>query len=148
MKRLVVDTSVAVKWVVPELGQPEDDTELALDLLERTLIAPDCIAGEFANAMFKKVRRAEIGEAQAREAVAILPNIVDFVPSPPLMTAAFELALQILHPVHDCVFLIVAMETGGLLVTADVNFVEKCRLAISNPPLRTLREGYGAEETY
>ena len=140
MTRLVIDTSVAVKWVVPEYGQPEDDTELALDLLEHSLIAPDCVVGEFANALFKKVQRNEIGQDQAREAVAILPTIVDFTPSPSLIVAAFELSLQMLHPVHDCIFLILAMSTDTLLVTADDKFVAKCEHYIPEAPVRRLRE--------
>lgn len=140
MKRLVVDTSVAVKWVVPEIGQPEDDTELALDLLERTLIAPDCIVGEFANAMFKKVQRQEIGEAQARQAVAILPDIIDFTPSPPLIVSAFELCLKMVHPFHDCLFLVLAMEADGTLVTADAKFADKCRRTLEDPPIVLLTE--------
>ena len=140
MKRLIIDTSVAVKWVVPELGQPEDDTEQALDLLSRALVAPDCIVGEFANALFKKVRRQEISEQQARQAVAILPDIVDFVPSPPLIVGAFELSLQIEHPVHDCIFLVLAMATNGVLVTADRKFIDKCQHALTDPPLISLRD--------
>lgn len=140
MKRLIVDTSVAVKWVIPEIGDSEDGTELALDLLDRALIAPDCIVGEFGNAMFKKVQRQEIGEAQARQAVEILPDIVDFTPSPPLIVAAFELSLRMTHPVHDCLFLVLALEADGLLVTADVRFADKCRQFLIDPPLRLLNE--------
>jgi predicted nucleic acid-binding protein len=138
--RLIVDTSVAVKWVVPEFGHAEDDTELAIDLLERSLIAPDCIVGEFANALFKKVQRREIGEQQARDAVAILPEIVDVAPSLPLVASAFELSLHMAHPVHDCLFLVLAMESGGLMITADRKFIEKCRIMLPNPPLRSLQE--------
>ncbi len=140
MKRVIVDTSVAVKWVVPEIGQSEDGTELALALLDRTLAAPDCIAGEFANALFKKIQRQEIGEVQARRAVAILPDIVDFISSPPLMVAAFELSLRLVHPVHDCLFLVLAMQADGLLVTADAKFVARCRQAMGDPPLCLLHE--------
>jgi predicted nucleic acid-binding protein len=138
--RLVVDTSVAVKWVVPEFGQPEDDTELALEMLDHAMIAPDCIVGEFANALFKKVQRQEIGEQQARAAVGILTDIVDVAPSPPLIAAAFELSLQLVHPVHDCMFLALALETNRMLVTADMKFVEKCVRLLPHPPLVSLVE--------
>jgi predicted nucleic acid-binding protein len=138
--RIVVDTSVAVKWVVPEFGQPENDSERAIDLLERALIAPDCLAGEFANALYKKVQRREIGEQQAREAVAILPEIVDVAPTLPLITAAFELSLLIVHPVHDCLFLVLAIEANGVMVTADERFIETCRRNLPDPPVQSLRE--------
>ena len=48
---LVVDTSVAVKWVVPENGDGvEADTGIALSLLPHGLIAPDLMLVEFGNA--------------------------------------------------------------------------------------------------
>ena len=53
---VVIDTSVAVKWVIPEDGANiEAGTSAALDLLSQPLIAPDCIMGEFANALWVKI---------------------------------------------------------------------------------------------
>ncbi len=138
---LVVDTSVAVKWVVPE-----DDAhrviaiDLALTLLPRGLIAPDCIMSAFANALFKKVQFGEIGIDQAREAVAILPEIVNLVPSPPLVPAALDLAHQLSHPVHDCMFLALAVQQELLLVTADARFVAHCRARAAGLPVRLLAD--------
>ena len=124
---IVIDTSVAVKWVVPEDGANiEAGTSAALDLLSQPLIAPDCIMGEFANALFKKVQRGEIGAEQARESVVILPDIVDFLPTAPLVVPAMELALRLPHPVHDCIFLIAAMQLDLRLVTADAKFHASC----------------------
>ena len=86
---LVIDTSVAVKWVIPEDGIGiEADTGAALALLADELLAPDCILGEFANALFKKVQRREIGKEQARAAFAILPETIDFFPSAHLVEPA------------------------------------------------------------
>lgn len=120
---LVVDTSVAVKWVVLESGDHvEAGAEAALELLSHELVAPDCIVGEFANALFKKVRRGEIAEDQARAAFAILPETISFFPTVNLVEGAFTLALDIVHPVHDCVFLVGAIQQGVPLVTADAKF--------------------------
>lgn len=138
---LVVDTCVAVKWVVPEDGAHwEAEMDIALDVLPRGLVAPDCIMGEFANALFKKVRRGEIGIEQAREAVAILPDIVSFVPTPPLVPAALDLADRLGHPVHDCLFLALAIQLDLLLVTADAQFVANCRGQLPDLPVRLLGE--------
>ena len=125
---LVVDTSVAVKWVVPESGEGiEHGTELALDLLAQGLTAPDCIHGEFANALYKKVRRGEIGEEQARQAVSLLPTLVGFLPVGLFVGPALELAFRLSHPVHDCVYLAVAIHMGIPMISADLKFVDKCR---------------------
>jgi predicted nucleic acid-binding protein len=138
---LVVDTSVAVKWVVPETeAHLEVDTDIALTLLERGLIAPDCILSEFANVMFKKVRRNEIGRVHADESIAILPDIVRLEPISALIVPAFELACRLIHPVHDCLFLALAIETNVQLVSADMAFVARCRATGSSYPIIALSE--------
>lgn len=139
---LVVDTSVAVKWVVPENGDNiEDDTGLALDLLAHALIAPDCLVGEFANAMFRKVQAKEIGMAQAKASIDILPDLITFLPTPAFVSAAFDLALTIGHPIHDCLFLVTAMQHGHPLITADQKFAARCRKGEVEYPVKTLSEG-------
>ncbi len=138
---LVIDTSVAVKWVVPENGgNIETETDIALDLLSRGLIAPDCMAAEFANALFKKVQRGEIVDRQAKEAVDILPDLVNFLPTPALIAPALDLALSIGHPIHDCIFLVTAMQHGYPLITADRKFVEKCRRSEVEYPIFVLSD--------
>lgn len=139
---IVIDTSVAVKWVVPENGiGVEAGTRAALDLLTQTLVAPDCIMGEFANALFKKVQRKEIKAEQARESVGILPDIVDFLPTAPLVRPALELALDLPHPVHDCIFLIAAMQLDLRLVTADAKFHANCLNGEKPLPIELLGSG-------
>jgi len=138
---LVVDTSVAVKWVVPETAaHHEADTDIALLLLERGLIAPDCILGEFANALFRKLQRNEIRREHADKAIAILPDIVRFEPIVSLIVPAFELACTLSHPVHDCLFLALAIEIDGQLISADMAFVDRCRAHSLNYPIIALSE--------
>lgn len=139
--KYVVDTSVAVKWVIPETaGAIETGTDLALALLEFELCAPDCIVGEFANALFKKVQRREIAAEQAMSAFAILPETVSFFPSADLVDAALNLALDIVHPVHDCIFLVAALQQGVPLITADRKFHENCLKTGRPYPVRLLGE--------
>jgi len=52
----VVDASVALKWVIPEVGA---EAALALRAADR-LIAPDLIVAECANALWKMVSRGEM----------------------------------------------------------------------------------------
>ena len=60
--RLVVDASVAVKWLVAE-----EDSEAADRLLAGgdDLHAPRLMASEIANALWRKARTGEIGQGQA-----------------------------------------------------------------------------------
>ena len=52
-ERLVIDASVAVKWVVPELV-----SERAERLLDHGLVAPDLLFAECANLLWEKVGEA------------------------------------------------------------------------------------------
>lgn len=136
---LVIDTSIAVKWVIPEDGSGiERGTDDALALLSEVLVAPDCIRAEFANAMFKKVQRGEISAEQARASTAILPDAVTFLPSVPLIDDALAMALSLPHPVHDCIFLIAAMNLKVSLVTADAKFHANCQLSGQDYPVLLL----------
>ncbi len=138
---LVIDTSVVVKWVVPETeGRREADTEIALSLLETALVAPDCIIGEFANALFKKIQRGEIERTQAEKSIEILPTLIQFEPISTLIAPAFELACDLEHPVHDCLYLALAIELNAQLVTADMVFVDRCRAFETQYPIIALSE--------
>lgn len=138
---LVVDTSVAVKWVIPEDGASlEAETDVALDLLSYSLIAPDCIVAEFANALFKKIRRGEMSKEQARQSVDIVTDLVSLIPTIGLVGSAFDLATKLDHPVHDCIFLTAAMQLEASLVTADAKFVARCAESGLGLPVYALSE--------
>ena len=140
---LVVDTSVAVKWVIPENGVGiETDTSLALDLLSYPLAAPDCILAEFANALFKKVQAKEIAKMQAKQSVEILPSIVAFLPIQSFIGDALDLAFELQHPVHDCLFLAMAIRQRIKLVTADLKFLKRCNDVSLAYPIYSLASGY------
>ncbi len=68
MKTLVVDASIAIKWVVEEEGTPQ---ALALRKSAR-LIAPDLLVAECANILWKKARRGELSSEEADLAARLL----------------------------------------------------------------------------
>ena len=69
-ERLVVDASIAVKWVVPE---PRSDQATAL--LDHTLVAPDLFFAECANVLWKKLRRGDLTEEEASIAARTLEQV-------------------------------------------------------------------------
>ena len=119
---LVVDTSVVVKWTVPEVGSAE-----ATDLLGRTLVAPDLIQAELGSVLTKKVRRGEMRIEQARQAFAASLDLLRTMPSPLFADAALDLSLDLEHAIYDCYFLAMAEAYGSFLVTADPAFATKVR---------------------
>ncbi len=93
---LVIDASVALKWFVDEEGSPE-----AAVLLGRgdSLIAPDLIMPEVANATWKLVRRDMMTRIQQLDAISRLPVILDeLAPTSALASRAVALATLLNHP--------------------------------------------------
>src|SRR5438045_1297828 len=102
----VVDASVAVKWVLEE-----DRTDLALALREapQSLIAPDLLHAETANAIWKKVQRKELTATAAREIHStILRAPVVTIPSGFLVSLALDIAMRTGRSVYDCLYVSLA----------------------------------------
>lgn len=115
--KLVVDANIAVKWLFTEAGTAE-----ARQLLSPRIVlhAPDLILTEAANVVWKKARRHEIANAQPYlEELARLPDAVALHPSADLVAHAATIALEIDHPVYDCLYLACAEAEEAPLVTAD-----------------------------
>ncbi|PZO75567.1 MAG: hypothetical protein DI629_17065 [Mesorhizobium amorphae] len=119
----VLDASVALKLAVREEGS---EAALALVSAARSLTAPQFVRVETANVLWKKVRRGELDEAQARAATALIErSFPEFVDDAELLTRAFALAVELGHPIYDCLYLACAERVGRPLVTADRRFFEK-----------------------
>jgi predicted nucleic acid-binding protein len=122
---LVVDASVAVKWLVPE--SRSDAAEAVLTATD-DLLAPDILLVEVANALWKKVSRREVTTAEATEILDVLRTTrLELQPTGPLLNRALELGVALDHPVYDCVYLALAEVTRGRLVTDDGSLVRRAR---------------------
>jgi predicted nucleic acid-binding protein len=115
---IVVDASVALKWVLDEPGHEAADA-----LLDEELVVPALWLVEAANALWRRARRGELTGDEAKERLAELANA-------PVATsaieddvfAAAELANALGHPVYDCLYLAAAIREGAYVVTADSRF--------------------------
>jgi predicted nucleic acid-binding protein len=126
VSRLVVDASVAVKWVVTEEGTSEAVALLGVP----GLAAPDLLIPECSNILWKKVRRSELTVDQAMMAARILQHAdVEIHPMRPLLEMATRLALDLDHAAYDCIYLALAVSNGWRFVTADERFLRKVRQA-------------------
>jgi predicted nucleic acid-binding protein len=118
----IVDTSVAVKWAVAE-----DGADLAAPFFGGDVVAPDLLRSELGNALWKKVARREIGALQASAAFAEIEGMLAFLPTDRLGQRALGIALEIGHPVYDCVYLALAEATGMPILTVDRKLIGACR---------------------
>lgn len=113
---LVVDSSVAVKWVVAEDGR-----QSALELPDvAALLAPDFVLVESANVMWKKVRRGQMTAEQMADGLMFIRDAFQtLVPQAELVNRAAQLAVAFDHPVYDCLYLACAESRNAELLTAD-----------------------------
>jgi len=119
----VVDASVALKWVIDEEG-----SEAASLLAGESLTSPSLLLAECANALWAKARRREITADEILERLSLLLSApVLLVPLAELVEDATRLAATLDHPVHDCLYLALAVREGTRLITADRQFARAVR---------------------
>jgi predicted nucleic acid-binding protein len=122
---LVIDASVAIKWVCEE-----DESDLAMALLAHDLLAPELWISECANILWKKSVRGEFDlETVLRTAVALQNVPVAREPMGRLLLTATEMAVNLGHPAYDCFYLALAALDGHPFATADMKLIRKLRAA-------------------
>jgi predicted nucleic acid-binding protein len=135
----VVDASVAVKWVIPEVLS--DLADRVRDGAEDVL-APDLLLVEVANALWRKTTAREISAREADGAFDLVRRSgIDLRPAGPLLPRAMDLARRLGHPVYDCVYLALAEREEATLVTADQRLLRRLsarELEIAVADLRSL----------
>jgi predicted nucleic acid-binding protein len=115
MTDLVIDASVAIKWVIEE-----DGTQEALALQRHRLFAPDLLVAECANILWKKARRSEMTAQEALLAARLLQRAdIELAPMRALFETATNLAIALDHPAYDCAYMALAETLSCDLVTAD-----------------------------
>ena len=126
--RAVLDSSVAVKWVLAE-----KDSDRARHLRDgyrqgqHALIAPDWFVAGVANVLGKAAARKTITVAEAAQGYADILNDAPVLhQSRVFVDAAFQLALKHQRAVYDCLYLALAFDQKCDLVTADDSLVANC----------------------
>lgn len=104
---------------------PEIVRRLKLRAAERgrSAEAEHILLAECGSALWVKARRGEIGQDEAMSALGALRRApVVLTPVPVLVTDALRLALLIGHPIYDCLYLALSLQTRSAMVTADRRF--------------------------
>lgn len=116
---VVVDASVAIKWVFSE---PNSDLAAAL-LVSQTLLAPDLLLLECANVVWRRIRTGDISIEEGRVRLAVLKRSpVSRISTASLLPEALDWAIRLDHPVYDCVYLALAIARNAVVVTDDRRF--------------------------
>jgi predicted nucleic acid-binding protein len=123
----VLDASVAAKCLFTE---PASDAARALVISSASTIAPDFIFTELASVASKKVKRGETSKHFAMEALVRAPGLLTMVaPSRPLVTRAFEFAVEYGVSAYDGLYLALADTKQMKVITADRRLVARAQLA-------------------
>ncbi len=119
----VIDSCVAVKWVVRE-----DYSDKAIELLQADLhlVAPDLVLTEIANTLWKNVKRGLVSAEQAKVRLNDMPGFFNrLLTTPDLVADAFALGNTADVPIYDCIYVVAARRIGARLVTADTKLIAK-----------------------
>ncbi|MGH2561354.1 MAG: type II toxin-antitoxin system VapC family toxin [Thermomicrobiales bacterium] len=125
MSDVIVDTSLAVKWVLPE-----SDSDVALELAarwrwgRRNIIVPAWFACEVANVFFQRIRQRSITLADAQDLlieimVAVRPVAVSIIVGSRALDIAHSLGQR---ASYDAYYLALAEHLDCELWTADERF--------------------------
>ncbi len=123
MRDIVLDASVAVKWVLPTR---ETLTTESLQLLklyadgEINFIVPDLFWAEAGNVLWKGVHRRRWPQAVAEDGASELRDRAFFtVSSLTLLPEALKIALAHDRSVYDCLYVALAIQFKTEMITAD-----------------------------
>lgn len=125
---VVVDASVALKWVVIE-----DGSDVANDLLDHTrdgltLAAPEHLLGEVGNGIRKRVAQKVLSPADALTAFATIGQLgLELVSGADRWHRTLRAALDWSLETYDALYVLLAQDLDADLVTADGRLLEAAR---------------------
>jgi predicted nucleic acid-binding protein len=137
---LVIDASVALKWLLSE--SDSEKAEALLEACRRGAIvpmAPEILTVEVGNILWKRVMRGFLDVERAESLYAEFERIRPVLtPVVNLAGRALMLALKHRHSVYDCLYVALAFESRCELVTADEGLFTA--FTPFHPRVRLLRE--------
>jgi predicted nucleic acid-binding protein len=128
---IVVDASAAVKWFLPEAGS--EQAGLLLNEHSGAINGPDLLAIEVCATFVRGANMVPSNRGEAMKFLsrfkAMLENetVILHRTSTDQLHRAATLAIDLGHPLKDCIYLALAMGLRCALITADVRFATKAQ---------------------
>jgi predicted nucleic acid-binding protein len=114
----ILDASVVIKWFIPEIHW--EQAVLLQKYQESSLHVPDFSQLECTSVLIKKVRRKELQLHEANQIQELLLQLpVQMHPWQNLLLEASQIAHQTYRSVYDCLYLVLAKQLKGKMVTPD-----------------------------
>ena len=121
MPSLVVDASVAIKWLNPYETLADKANALYADYAQGqfSLLVPAFWDYEVANGVNKAIARGDLTEEEGHDAIALLLAVRAHRVPLPAPQQSYELARRYRRSVYDSWYLALAETTGCIFWTAD-----------------------------
>lgn len=120
-RELILDTSVAVKFYLPEEGREEALALLAAVGRDKAkLLAPSTVQPELFNALWQQHRRGKLSREETGEHWSDFSvTSIDLYAPEDLMPRAARIALETEVIIYDALFLALAEDAETVVLTAD-----------------------------
>ncbi|MGB3309693.1 MAG: type II toxin-antitoxin system VapC family toxin [Nodosilinea sp.] len=134
MTKVVVDSSVAVKWFIPQIHSDKARQILsAYQEGELDLLAPDLIYAEVGNIVWKLNRFQELSEQDAGNALKAFQLVdVSITPSSLLLNDAYHFAKEYQRTVYDSLYIALSLWHQCPFVTGDRKLVNAVNPMVPN----------------
>jgi len=125
MDEIVVDSSVVIKWFVTE--PLSDESRRVLDGYQAgafTLLAPDLLAAEIGNIVWKKYRFQGLAKADAEQIITAFRELnIELTPTTELLAEALQIAMIHERTVYDSLYIALSKRENCVYITADERLV-------------------------
>jgi predicted nucleic acid-binding protein len=125
LKDVVIDSSVVIKWIVPQAYSEKAGEVLAsYQAGGLRLLAPDLLNAEVGNILWKYHRFQGLPKSDVQEALEVFKGLNwAIAPLNLLLDDALNLAIEYGRTVYDSLFISLALREGCQLITADERLV-------------------------
>jgi len=137
---VVVDASVAVKWLLRE-----DDSDLAqrIPAVADRLIAPELIGFELGNILWKRIRRGDVTPDEARRHIATFYRMeIEQYPVRFVHFDALAIAVRADISFYDAAYVALADYAALPLITTDLRLARRTALYPAGVEVLTLQDWF------
>ncbi|MFN4032509.1 MAG: type II toxin-antitoxin system VapC family toxin [Fimbriimonadales bacterium] len=122
MKKIVIDASVALKWVLNDEEHIAEASQTLLDWRTRRLelAAPDLLYYEYCNALWVAVRQSRLSQQDAYAAIEFFGQIgIAYHSAREFWKKSLGFAFGYQRTFYDCVYVALAEQMGVWFFTGD-----------------------------
>lgn len=119
--KIVVDSSVAIKWFIPQSYSVQANQILsAYEANKLILIAPDLIYAEMGNIVWKIQRFQSLNYEDAQNIIDLFQKIqINIISANELLKDAYEFAVKYQRSVYDSLYVVLSIKENCRFVSAD-----------------------------